>query len=176
MKLLQESINDPEAIEKLFCIPFNKLRSHPMDEETTGLFLQLTFSGEHGKEVVIPEKEKPFLYKVIESRVKGAFTFILNDSRLIMFLCVIAKTPGTAIMYLTYMQYWAKQKNVNQITFDIFARDIFPMGFPSNEDLHLLWNAIKVKRENGGSDNLLDYQSAMKSIQFLTTIDEEKTF
>lgn len=161
--LTAEQTKEADAVEKYFCQPFEKLSKHPMSDELSKMMITLLFSK---KEISIPEKEKPFLLKVIETRIKHSFTFTILDIRLSFFLCVLSQTPGTAIMYLTYLQYWAKNHQLKVITFDDFCKDIFPMGFPSDEDLHQLWISIKVKRENGGSDNLLDYQSAMESIQF----------
>ncbi len=162
--LTAEDTKIGDKVETVFCIPFEKLRPHPMDEETSGMMIQLLMS--HNAPIDIPEKKKPFLYKVIESRAKASFSFQLTDAKLILFMCVLTKGPGTAVMYLTYMQYWAKKRNVTSIDFSTFCTDIFPNGFPSEEDLHLLWRDQKVERSEGGSDNLLDYQSAMKSIQF----------
>jgi hypothetical protein len=69
------------------------------------------------------------------------------------------------VMYLTYLQYWAKIHEEREITFDLFCERIFPLGFPKEEDLHNLWNNQKVRVESG-SDNLLDYSIALTSIQF----------
>lgn len=152
------------SIETKFCVPFEKLPKHPMNEEVSGMMIQLLMS--HNAPVSIPEKEKPFLYKVIESRAKASFSFKLEDPKLIIFLCVLTQSPGTAVMYLTYMQYWAKKRGIKNIDFNLFCSEIFPMGFPSEDDLHTLWRSQKIERREGGSDNLLDYQSAMSSIQF----------
>ena len=114
----------------------------------------ITYSENH-------KAEKPFLYKLIEKRIRYCFTFSILDERLLLFLTAVAQTPGKAIMYLTYMQYWAKRHKQFVITFDDFCMKIFPHGFPNDEDLHDVW--VKQKIKNG---NLLDFQSAMVSIQF----------
>jgi hypothetical protein len=46
----------------------------------------------------------------------------------------------------------------------------FPWGFPSEEDLNILWDSQKVHKDSSeqpGTDNLLDYLEASKSIMAL---------
>jgi hypothetical protein len=66
-------------------------------------------------------------------------------------------------MYCWYLQYEARKRGVDEITFEIFA-DIFGSGFPSEDALHKLWDEQKVKRQEMGSDNLLDYPKAGLSL------------
>jgi len=154
----------PDAIEKYFCEPFDQATRCPMDEETTKFLMQLLIVKEMKE---MPEKKKPFLIKMIEQRIKGSFSFKITDNRLIAFIAVISETPGKAVMYLTYLQYWCRKNNIKVIDLDKFC-EIFPMGFPDDETLHSIWDGQKVECKNGySSDNLLDYQSAMKSIHFL---------
>ena len=152
--------DQPDAVEKYFCEDFEKLPRHPMDDFLSKTLIALAYGGE-SREMTIPEAEKPFLYKLIEKRIRYCFTFSILDERLLLFLTAVAQTPGKAIMYLTYMQYWAKRHKQFVITFDDFCMKIFPHGFPNDEDLHDVW--VKQKIKNG---NLLDFQSAMVSIQF----------
>lgn len=185
--MLRYSELEKNSIELEFCEPFQKLRLHPMDEETTKILIQLLFAS---KNVIIPEDEKPFLYKLIEKRLT-AYTYTITDTRLIFFLIVISRTPGKAVMYMTYLQYWSKKHGVKDIALDDFAKEIFPMGFPSDDDLRILWDKCKVTGKpkdltgeaeeffydnsfidydkerqeiKGGSDNLLDYRYALTSI------------
>lgn len=165
--LEHKTTKQPDAIEIHFCKPFDELKRHPMDSETFNMLAQLLLIPKDG---TFPNEDKPFLVQVIEKRIPGCFTFTTNDERLILFLAFLTETPGSAVMYLTYLQYWCKQKNVKEIDLDIFCKRIFPIGFPSRQELSSLWDKTKVGRDeegSRGSDNLIDYQSAMKSIQFL---------
>lgn len=160
------------SVEEIFCKPFDKLKSHEMSEEDTELLIMLLMKEKiNPTNTPIAEKDKPFLYQVIEKRIDACFTFEITDARLILFLCAIAKSPGTAIMYLAYLQYWCKKNDVKEIDLEKFA-EIFPNGFPCEEDLQKIWDEQKVSRRTPegvripGSDNLLDYQTAYKSIQF----------
>lgn len=114
----------------------------------------------------IPEKEKPGMMQLIEKRIKGCLTIEVIDVRLIVFLAYLCETPGKAVMYLAYLQYRCKLKGIKHPTLEQFG-EMMPWGFPSNEDLKKVWDAQKVTRSGAqGSDNLLDYQTAYKSIQF----------
>lgn len=152
-------IKQKNAIEKYFCEPFEKAPRLPMNEENSQYLIQLLLTKATTE---IPEKEKPFLIKVIESRL-NAFSYVIKDGRLILFIAIISRTPGTAIMYLTYLQYWSKKHDCREIDLEKFCY-IFPEGFPNKNELSQIWNGQKVHTDGIGSDNLLDYQSAMISI------------
>ncbi|MBK7362746.1 MAG: hypothetical protein IPJ01_10660 [Micavibrio sp.] len=169
--LAEEKIQDPNAVEEHFCKEFEKINDRysmmlrTMDDFETEMFLMLLNS----KPVTLDKiaiKDKQFLYDIIEKRIKYVYTFKVVDSRVILFLCSVTKTIGIAVMYLTYLQYICKKENIRELSFDKLTMDIFPDGFPRDEALKEVWLKQKVKRDSG-SDNLVDYQSAMKSIQFI---------
>lgn len=163
--LKQETINQEDAVEQYFCKPFDVAKRYPLTEENSAFLLELLFKS---PAYSIPDKEKPFLVQVIEKRLQYSFSFKINDARLILFIAIITRTPGTAIMYLVYLQYWCKKNERKEIDLKLFCESIFPWGFPNESDLSKIWDKQKIQREKDykGSDNLLDYQSAMKSIQF----------
>lgn len=157
------------SIEYIFCKPFSELKRHPMDKETMELLIHLMLIKD---EIKIPEEKKPFILKVIEGSLQSRFTFKINDMKLKLFLSHITRSPGCAIMYLTYLQYRCKIQSVIEINLETFCEKIFGDGLPNDEDLHKLWESQKVKRSktDHGSDNLLDYQSAFKSLQFMEEV------
>lgn len=157
-------LHDETAIEEMFCKPFGKLKVEEMDDELSELLIILLMR----KSMEIPEKEKPFLLKVIDARIKGCFNYKINDIKLLLFLCAVTQTPGKAVMYLTYLEYWTKENGVDEINLDLFCEKIFPWGFPSDKDLNDLWDAQKVMTERM-SVNLLDSPIAGKSLQLSKT-------
>lgn len=160
--LKADTIRQADAVEKLFCEPFEKLKRFPMSREESEMMIKLLLS-----KITIPEDGKPQIVQLLEKRLKHCFTFKLKDPKLILFLCFLSETPAVVVIYLTYLQYWAKKTNTKELNFDIFCERIFPMGFPADRDLSLLWDSVKVYRSGAmTSDNLLDYQSALSSIQF----------
>lgn len=164
--LTRKSIKDPKAVETNFCIPFSKLQQQPMSKNTSSMFTKL-YLASRGGNVDIPEKEKPFILQMAERALKTRFSFEIEQFSLIAFIAFHSESPGKVIMYFTYLQYECKNRNRKVLDWDLFA-DIFANGFPSDQDLSRLWSNTKVPRDKvtGGSDNLIDYQSAMQSIHF----------
>lgn len=157
---------NPKAVEEIFCIPFSKLPQQQMDIETGQMYFDLSMGSLAKRYVQMDEAKKPFQLKILESSLEHRFTFTIADPNLRLFILYIAQSAGGVIMYLAYLQYECKKNNVKNLDWQMFSR-IFAMGFPSEEDLHKLWDSQKVPfDERGSSDNLLDYQSAMESIQF----------
>lgn len=155
-------IQNPRAIEENVCFKIRQSAKFAMDKETTGILMTLLLAK---SKFEIPEKEKPFLYSLIEKRINGCFDFVVNDNRLLLFLTHVSKTPGSAIMILWYLQWWCFSRDCRELTLNEFCERIFPHGFPSQNDLHSIWDGQKVDISNNrGSDNLVDYASAGKSV------------
>lgn len=160
---------DPTAIEVLFCEPFSKLPVREMTKDEMDIFIRLTMIEKDGRDGLIPENEDdiPFSIKMLRSSLNNRFTFEMTEPLQLM-VADIAGSVGGIIMFLTYLQYRAKKLNKKKLNIEDFA-NIFPMGFPIDKALHDIWDSQKVKRseENvNGSDNLLDYQTALQSIHF----------
>jgi hypothetical protein len=177
--LENKTIQDPTAVEEIFCKGFDKIPFNvPMDK----LEMQMMMNALQFEEGLIEadpfanlseeeEKELPFAVKMVKQSIKTRFTFEMTDCMQVL-VAIIAKSAGTCVMYLTYLQYRAKKLGVKEITAMEFAQNIFPMGLPSEENLQKLWYSQKVNTKDGigGSDNLLDYQSALVSIQYLDNV------
>jgi hypothetical protein len=148
------------SIEELFAKEFEKTEKYPMDDFTTEMLVKLTLS--KNTSYAIPEGEKPFLYKLMEKRIEVLHDFEL-DERTLLFLCCICKSAGVSVMYIWYLQYKSKKRNIKEISLESFC-EIFPVGFPSEDDLHRMWDNQKVFVKGMGSDNLLDYPYAGKSL------------
>lgn len=121
-----------------FYTDVEKCKLREMTTEETELLLHLYTSKENPN---IPEKNKPFLFKLIEKRL-SIYSFTITDVRLIFFLCSISQTPGKAVMYLTYLDYWCKKQDVKVLTFDYFCQKTFPYGFPDFDNSDI-WEKFK---------------------------------
>lgn len=149
------------SIEEVFAKKFDELTKYPMDNETADIFIKLTLSKDIPFE--IPDKQKPFIYKIIEHRIDLMHTYKV-DNRVLLFLAYICKTAGVGVMYCWYLQYKSKNMNKKELTFEDFT-EIFAWGFPSDDGLNKLWVAQKVERTDFDfSDNLLDYPKAGTSL------------
>ena len=161
-----ETIDNPNSVEEIFCKAMDKASREETTGEDSEILIGLVIQGKPVPTDTVEKKDKFFLYELIEKRVAGCFTFTITDSRVIVFLSVISRSAGTAVMYLTYLQYRCKKEGVTELSLDFLCRT-FPMGFVPDSELKEIWDNQKVKRKNmSSSDNLLDYQSAMKSIQY----------
>ena len=166
--MLQERIpydktKEENTVELLYAKKFEELKRQPMNEESSKIMIGLLLSN-------IPEDDaemnEQFLCKIIESRLK-ALGYTL-DIKTKVFLAYLTGSPGTAVMYCHYLAYFCKKNNLKHLTFNTFCDTAFPFGFPTDDDLNILWDQQKIRKDPGinqpGSDNLLDYFHASKSI------------
>lgn len=172
--LKNEETKNPNAIETYVCKEMEKCDRVEMDKDTMELLMKLLLMRMQNKdksnkeEFSIPEKEKPFILKMLEGRLQ-LYQFKLNGNDLRFFLAVLCKSPGNVVLYLWYLQYWCKKNNVKEVDLEMFGEKIFPMGFPSDKTLLRIWDGQKVKRkETMASDNLVDYGTAGQSLMFET--------
>lgn len=159
----------PDSIEKIFCEPFSKLPVRPFNREESAIMVSCLAADEQPERLIIDEKnpEVPNSAIMLKKSLRTRFSFEMTEPMQVM-VASTCKSVGVIIMYLTYLQYWAKKHDKRKLSTSDLS-NIFPMGVPTEEALHKLWDAQKVKRTERnpiGSDNLLDYQTALKSIHF----------
>lgn len=102
-------------------------------------------------------KAESFLYNVIEKRIEVQFTFKMEPSAM-MWLATISGTPGSAIMYLWYIQYMVSKNDYmkqNVLSLDLLCKYVFPMGILSEESNSRIWNKQKFNYNDRGS-NMVD--------------------
>jgi len=172
-----ETTLQPDAVEKMFCIPFDKLKHHPLDKELMMVLMSIMMSKnnedfeqniQQGLEDVRKSKSDIKIgLSILENRIEPEFK-IKFGSDLKMFLLSFFESPGQAVMYGVYLAYKCKILKKEILTLNDFCVDIFPFGMPEKRDLQNLWDSIKIRveRDKGqsGSDNLLDYSVPFTSI------------
>jgi hypothetical protein len=79
------------SVEEVFCKPFGSLECYPMSDELSEIMMLLSDRSDSIPKD-FPEQKKPFLFKLIEKRMK-MYTMSLKSIKLIMFLCVLTQTP-----------------------------------------------------------------------------------
>jgi hypothetical protein len=95
------------------------------------------------------------------------------DAKAKMLLATWCNTIGDVVMYLTLIQYKCKQRGLKALYYDGLAL-MFGDGIIDREFMHKCWDAQKLERKKtyrkflpyGGSDNLIDYATAGKSLYF----------
>ena len=156
--------NKQNAIEEVVYDFLKDCELVEMSKDITKTYLMIGLMPRHAK---LSIEEKPFIFKVIEKRVENSFTFKFTDERALLVISILAETAGVAIIYLWYIQAWCFKNNVTEVDFETLGLKIFPMGIFSKKDLESVWDNQKVKVSGMQSDNLIDYNVAGVSVQFL---------
>lgn len=167
--LTHSTTQEENALEIHMCERLSKAEKVPTSKDMTLVLVRLLLSSEEGIKKMHEELIKAsWEYKALFERAKSYLTVEFELSGLIAaFFGSIYTAPGigNAIMHIYYIQYVCKQKGIKKFTVKTFCEAVFPFGVFRAEDLSEAWDACKVSRE-GGSDNLIDYPEASKSIQF----------
>lgn len=98
--------------------------------------------------------------RIILSRLK-LFDYEMTN-RAVIFLFMNVKSPGDIVMYLTYLQWKCWKSKIRNVTLDYLAKEVFPCGFVSDNDLLKAWDLQKCDDRT----NLLDKYAYMSSIRF----------
>lgn len=134
-----------------------------MDQETTKILVTLLKSS---KDYKLPEKDKPFLMRLIEKRIQHCFSYNTNDDRVTFFLSIACQDAGNSITTLWYIQYWCSKNSVKEIDLELLCTRILPWGIPGKDHMKELWLRQKMENEK----NLFDIAEAGKSILQITEI------
>ena len=134
---------------KDWCKNFGDSEVEPMDDKLSEIFIKMNMmemDQEKSMDIIL-KLSGEFLYQVIDKRSKH-IGLNLNPY-VITFLMFLSRSPGTAVMYI----YYIKSKYVAaDIIVDMHGLTmLFPMGFPTEEELSKLWDMQKV-----GGNNMLD--------------------
>lgn len=162
-----EVTTQADALEIHLCKELDKCTPIEMEQEDAIIMINLLSAPDNdfGSQ---DELKAIWVYQALLKRAELCITCKV-DNRVLFFIMMISDGAiGTSIMYLYYIQYLAKKKNINHVTFDLFCKKIFPHGFFSEEDLSRIWYNCKVKTKNGTA-NLIDFGTASESIQFSQT-------
>lgn len=155
----------PDAVEKYFCVPLSKFIPKQLTSEQAKLLIAISMCDADK----IDEFEEDFanvywFYPAIAKRLRAYFGYTM-DVKAQMLLCTWCESIGDMVIYLTYLQYWCKKNNVKEIAHTLLCEKVFPHGIFDRTFMSHVWDGQKVSSTiSGGSDNLIDYSSAMQSI------------
>lgn len=160
---------EPDSIERLFCEPFGNLPVREMTVEEVDMFIKMLSIEKENPLFKIEDMSNdiPQSIKAINSFLHYRFSFEMTDALKVV-IAYMCESFGKIIMYMTFLQFKSKKMGKKKLSV-IDLGGIFPRGFPKDESMSELWVNVKVNRaiaNSGGSDNLLDYQTALKSIHF----------
>lgn len=115
-------------------------------------------------------KPNPSMATVVYKRVNAIHTYTITPT-VALLSEIVVKSFGNSTMLCAYLQYKAHQLGVKTINAEVFCRDIFPWGVPTEDELQRLWDLQKLDPEllkNRKSmfkpDNGLDYKITYESI------------
>lgn len=161
----------PDGLEHIFK-DLDSSRRQPMTTGQATFLLQIMLLERNMQSLEKAYKEfkkDSWVLQAVEKRIDGCLTVKISKAVQMYIVYHVDGIIGSALMYVYYMQFWATfhGKGLKEITYQIFMSRIFPRSFFSEKDMQKIWDKQKVDREIcGGSDNLIDYTTAAKTILF----------
>ncbi len=163
--LQAEEQNNPSAIEEHFCKPLSKFTPTKLSENQ--MKLMVIIYGLKDENLTDFEKdltEAIWFYPAIQKRIEYMCSYTM-DKKAQMLLVSWCSSVGDVSMYVAYIQYLCKQKQIKHVRFDDLAL-FFADGIVGMEYAREIWYGQKVSRESGHSDNIIDYRNAIQSLIF----------
>lgn len=133
-----------------------KAEVRPLTKGEAAMLLKLLAVDIAGKQVdEVPDTvDFPLAYKILTSRAKwGGVDFTPNAA---FFLSFVSSTPGEAVMYAAALKAVQTRAGGKVDLTTVIDRG-FPMGVPTKEELHRIWDDQKV---NLTPDNALDHSNS----------------
>lgn len=158
----QEEIQN-DSVEVVVCQSMHTMRPVAMSEDSAKALL-LFLMDDDSRNKMDQNIDKVWQAQAIIKRLEAQFNKKI-DSRVAFLIAAHAGSIGSCILYAYYIQYLCKLNGIDEFTLDHFG-DYFPNGMFSDEQMQEVWDAQKVERSgNLGSDNLVDYGAAAKSLE-----------
>jgi hypothetical protein len=143
-----------------WCDELSKLPVEELGQTTNELIAKIIFRDNSSLFKLSKELEDSFQIQVINKRVPIQFDYVLTDSSKLIIILLVG-TLGELIMFLTYIQYICKQRNIWKVTPNFLLQSVIPDGFWSKDILDTMWN--KQKLPDG--TNAVDHFECMESIK-----------
>lgn len=172
-----DSINQPDSVEKEFCIPFSKLPIEEMSTKDKNMFVHISHmmddleDTDGGKNSLNAIKN----YSNIDALLQSKLSIKICYRTKLWLLHLCNGDMALLYLYLVYIQYLASKKplvdkagNTSDrvfVNFRFFCEEGFPDGFPLFLRIQALFSSVYVDTPNG-KKNILEYPYCYKSIQF----------
>lgn len=159
---------EANAVENIFCKPMDKIKIVPMTETQSDVMINIfsspvTMLGEVLKSIVLGGL---WYAPTFKTRIE-ALGYKVDPGVEIFVNLGLSKSVGDVVMWANFLAYKAKVSGVTNIRFrEEICQNWFPEGFPDLQEVSRIWMFQKVHTgRNIGSDNLLDYPEAAKTIR-----------
>lgn len=131
---------------------FFKFKASRMTDDQTQVFVMGTIREASGQDIPEDRLRGVFPYAVFKSRAE--FAGLKTTQSVRVFITTLAKGPGDLVMYVYALKWKADKEGVTTVSMNELA-NWFPLGFPSDEQLHTAWDAQK--RPWAPLGNMLDF-------------------
>lgn len=119
----------------------------PMNQDLSYMFMNMLMS-ENNENFTIEPVKNEFMFQMIEKRAEYIGLELSNPAK--VFLMVLTRSPGTAVMYLYAIRSKVTKANMQDLA------NIFPMGYLNETELETMWDKQKGYNCDEKADNCLD--------------------
>lgn len=168
-----------EILDKLFD---ENSPNTEMTEVETRIFMQIIMSNENDLKIDINDVNKESETYIKLKELLEAFQIQVFLKRLellttlkmtlggLMILSQYFENVAQVVMYTYYLKYKLPENTL--VSADVIASELFPIGFFSTEQLNVIWDGQKVKKDKhdvtkltliGAPDNLIDYKEVWEN-------------
>ncbi len=133
------------TVENYTCLCDAKVR--PMHEHESEMFMNMFLmervhkeKGTEPPEKLRIEMRQTLPFQILEQRLEQSNAKVTLP--LLVFIAALCETPGMAVMWAWTLSFMALQTGGKEIDFE-FWTTYFPMGLPTDEEAHRVWDAQK---------------------------------
>ncbi len=163
---MKQKIPSPDGIEKWAEWLDSMPKRTPLTEEQCRVFMAMTLMEDYietdAEALRMVEPKQMNYASMFYNRVKSCHTYKVSVA-VALFISSLVDRPGLVTIYANYLQYKAFKFGKKKLGMQDMAL-IMPFGVFSKETLLQAWDKQKWYGSIG-SDNLLDYHEAQKSIE-----------
>lgn len=162
MKVLTVEELKPNSLEPIM-EAFDALKHYPVEQEILEMLINLIMCNETSAQKLYDKliESGAWSLEAAKFRADKVLTVNIDIKVFIVLLYICDSAVGHIIFYCYYLQWWSKKHNTTIIDLDTFNMKVFPMGYPSNEELREVWDMQKVSAQ---PDNMIDHPIAFQSI------------
>lgn len=156
----------PDGVEKWAEWLDSQPKNTPMTQEQSKIFIACCMNEdkiENDPKANSIVKERSFTSaSVFYNRVQSCHSYTISVAAA-MFISTLIDNPGVSTIYANYIQYKAFKNGLKKVGIQDIAM-MMPFGVFSKATLTQAWDLQKYRGDHPGSDNMLDYYEAQKSI------------
>ena len=135
-----------------WCDMFLAAPTEPMTKEQTNVFMTVLLMEKEASPIP-PDLNEDFFFQVATKRAE--FIGLKITPYTVAMICMLSGSVGDVVMFITAMARYAQLNGNCEVTTNELAH-AFPMGFPTKDTKHILWDSQKGFAMEQKFDNLID--------------------